>query len=143
MLRERRTRNSVAKRNLPELAALALLFTMMLVSLEVPSAPAKTLTVLHAFAGTDGACPESVLTMDAKGNLYSAAPEGFSDGASAPTSFARTPDGAIYATTLMGGGTGCSGVGCAAHALHKSGCFLATVASPAGPVPGRRVPHRA
>lgn len=49
---------------------LVLAFLLMLVVAIVPAAPAQTLTVLHAFVGSDGANPNGGLIFDQDGNLY-------------------------------------------------------------------------
>ncbi|MGQ0446475.1 MAG: choice-of-anchor tandem repeat GloVer-containing protein [Beijerinckiaceae bacterium] len=97
-------------------------------------------TVLYSFQrGSDGAFPEAGLIADSSGNLYGTTSEG-GDGTDFGTVFKLSPggtetvlhafkdsDGAnpragliadgsgnLYGTTLQGGGSGCSGLGCGA-----------------------------
>jgi uncharacterized repeat protein (TIGR03803 family) len=108
-------------------------------------APSGTETVLYAFAGgSDGTSPDSSLTMDKKGNLYSStlyggnlsdcsgngcgttfrlAPDGTktilhafagTDGAQPSGSLLAGKKGEFIGTTYNGGNTGCGGTGCGA-----------------------------
>ena len=101
-------------------------------------APNGTETILHVFAGSDGAVPKSALVMDKKGNLYGTASEGGSgancnggcgtifeltksgkekvlydfaggsDGGLPRADVLRDEAGNLYGSTWSGGGTGCS-----------------------------------
>jgi uncharacterized repeat protein (TIGR03803 family) len=108
--------------------AIALLSALLLGG--VKPAPAQTLTVLHAFTGTDGSHPQSGLVADASGNLYGAGydggtygygtvievtPSGGStvlhnftgaDGDFPTASLVRDAQGNLYGTTSGGGSAG-------------------------------------
>jgi uncharacterized repeat protein (TIGR03803 family) len=51
-------------------AATSLLAAIFVLALAVQPAHSQTFTVLHNFAGSDGASPEAALIMDSSGNLY-------------------------------------------------------------------------
>lgn len=105
-------------------------------------AQAQTLITLHTFAGQmDGGAPEGLVAVDRAGNVYGSSPDGGSyrggavfrassrhgawtltpiydfqrgqDGSDPLAGVTLGPDGAIYGTTLQGGGTGCTdNMGC-------------------------------
>jgi uncharacterized repeat protein (TIGR03803 family) len=106
---------------------------------------AQTYTVLHNFAGSDGASPQTGLTLDTAGNLYGTARYGgsynagtvfkvtrhgsgwiftplynFTGGADGGSPWSRVifgPDGSLYGTTTVGG-------------LYKSGVVFRLRPSP-------------
>jgi len=105
-------------------------------------APAQTLTTLHSFTGQmDGASPQGLVAVDRAGNVYGSAQYGGShfggtvfrasnrngawtftplysfqraqDGSDPWAGVTLGPDGALYGTTLYGGGNGCTeNMGC-------------------------------
>lgn len=102
-------------------------------------ARAQTMTVLHPFAGSDGGDPMAGVRRDAAGNLYGTSSgggvgrgvvyrlsqkngawiysklysfQGATDGKAPQGKVTIGPDGALYGTTLLGGGSGCGGTGC-------------------------------
>ena len=111
-----------------------------LVAFAFPSAQSQTYQVIHRFQAGDGAGPSAGLTVDAAGRLYGVTGaggvfnfgtvfklvrsgsgwtlntlysfRGDNDGVNPVARVTFGPDGALYGTTLRGGGNGCNGTGC-------------------------------
>ena len=122
------------------IAVLVLAVTFLLTLVATQMAQAATFNVIYTFTGqSDGATPYAGLTMDRLGNLYgttSAGGAGYgtvfqlkrsgsswiqstiytftggNDGAGPRARVVFGPDGALYGTTLSGGGGGCGTQGC-------------------------------
>ncbi len=137
-----RLKDSTCRGTTPVLWTLSLCALLLIAMCATLPAQAQTLTTLHTFTGQmDGAAPQGLVAIDHTGNVYGSAPEGGSHGGGAVfrSSYrngARTftplydfqrgqdgsdpeagvtlgPDGALYGTTLFGGGSGCTeNMGC-------------------------------
>jgi uncharacterized repeat protein (TIGR03803 family) len=68
MKRSEQTRSGISGMDFWMIAAAAAIATLWVVA--ATSAQAQTFTVIHSFAGSDGANPMAGMTMDAAGNLY-------------------------------------------------------------------------
>lgn len=122
-------------------AGLALAMLLALTITATPTALAQSFTVIHNFTGGgDGDRPRAGLTKDAAGNLYGTTRDGGQhgygtviklahkgsgwllnprysfaggdDGAYLDARVIIGPDGSLYGTTYVGGGSGCGGGGC-------------------------------
>ncbi len=114
---------------------------LAMTAIAIPAAQAQTLNVLHYFTGGgDGSDPQGLVAVDRGGNVYGSASYAgsrgggtvfrssyknggwifnplyeFQGGTDGKTPFAGVtvgPAGAVYGTTLYGGGSGCDGSGC-------------------------------
>jgi uncharacterized repeat protein (TIGR03803 family) len=120
---------------------LAAVLTILLAALvAVPAAGAQTFNVIYSFnQNSIGAQPNAGVTLDRNGNIYGTAYfyglgygtvykltnrngvwmptvlyefQGGDDGANPASRVVFGPDGALYGTTSMGGGSGCESHGC-------------------------------